>query len=243
MSLAAHKTSPTASPVNSGAPAQSHLFAELLSPNHDAWRVVRRDRAFSFYREIGHDHHLLPFGSIVLTTEPGRPQTFDFYSGRGRHSLLATYGDEVPRAAQILMDRERVISLFTKSAVVLSRKNWDHHLSFSGDQLKERCAALRHGSPLFERVVGATHTGFRPSSAGAEEISLPRIQAGLVVSQVEQESPMARCLISYPRTIEAIFFSSRLTVGLDAITGAMVELITELNRSVEGRGFVDGGEY
>jgi len=54
---------------------------------------------------------------------------------------------------------------------------------------------------------------------------------------------MARCLISYPRTIEAIFFSSRLTVGLDAITGAMVELITELNRRVEGRGFVDGGEY
>ena len=30
----------------------------------------------------------------------------------------------MPRAAQILMDRERVISLFTKSAVVLSRKNW-----------------------------------------------------------------------------------------------------------------------
>lgn len=243
MSLAVTTSSRTSIAGGALPPVQSNLFHELLGPNHDAWRVMQRDRAYSFYREIGHDHPRLPFGSLVLTTEPGRPQTFDFYSGRGKHCLLGTYGDEVPRAAQILLDREHIISLFTKAASDLSRKNWDHHLSFSGDQLKERGASLRHGSPLFERIVGTTHTRFRRPPAGAEELSLPRIQAGLVVSQVEHDSPMVRCLISYPRTIEATFFSSRLTVGLDAITGEMVELITELNRSVDGRGFAGGGEF
>ncbi len=225
------------------APVQSKLFNELLGPNHDAWRVVRKERAFSFYREIAHDHPRLPFGSIVLTTEPGRPQTFDFYSGRGKHSLLETFGDEVPRAAQILMDREHIISLFTKCAVDMSRSNWDHHLSFSGDQLKERCAILRHGSPIFNRLVGVTHSRFIRPAGGREEISLPRNHAGLVVSQIEHDVPSVRCLISYPRTIETTFFSSRLTAGLNAITGEMVELITELNRSVDGRGFLDSGEF
>ncbi len=243
MSLAAHKTSPTASPVNSGAPAQSHLFAELLSPNHDAWRVVRKDRSYTFYREVGHDHPRLPFGSIVLRTEPGRPLSFDFYTGRGRRSLLPTYGDEVRQAAQILMDPEYIIALFTKSAVRHSQKSWDHHLSFSGEQLTERSTTLRHGSPLYQRIVGSTHLSLSSLSVGRGELSLPRNEAGLVVSQRERQTPLVRCLISYPRKIEMNFFSSRLTEGLDAITSEMVCLISQLNRGVEERRFFDDNDF
>jgi hypothetical protein len=244
MSLVVHKTAlPTSHTAPSCAPLQSNLFSELLGPDHDAWRVARRDRAYSFYREVGHDHPRLPFGSIVLTTEPGKPQTFDFYSGRRKHSLLQTFGDEVPRAAQILMDREHVISLFTRCAVDLGRKNWDHHLSFCGDQLKERCATLRYGTRLFDHVVGNTHSRFSRPISGREELSMPRTDAGLVVSQYDNGVPVLRCLIANPRTIEATFASSRLVPGLDAITGAMVGHIQELNRSVEDRGLFGGGEF
>lgn len=243
MSLAVQKPASPASSAPSCAPAQSSLFAELLSSNHDDWRVVRKERAHSFYREIGHDHPRLPFGSLVLTTEPGKPQTFDFYSARGRYSLLRTYGDEVRHAAQILMDREYIISLYTRSAANRAQQNWDHHLSFSGEQLTERSTTLRYSAPLYQKIVGSTHFALTPPPAGRCDISLPRHQAGLVVFQRENEVPVARCLISYPRKMEMTFSSSRLSQGLDAITGEMVGFISELNRDVENRRFLDSGDF
>lgn len=244
MSLLVHKQSTLASLTASCcAPVQSNLFNELLGPNHDAWHVVRKERSYSFYREVGHNHPRLPFGSIVLTSEPGRPQTFDFDSGRRKHSLLRTYGDEVPRAAQILMDREYIIGLFTRCAVEFGRKYWDHHLSFCGDQLKERCATLRYGTPLFDRIVGTTHSRFSRSAGSKDGLSLPRTEVGLVVSQHDNQVPLVRCLLSNPRAIQATFSSSRLTQGLDAITAALVGLIQDLNRDVEDRGLLDGGDF
>ncbi len=243
MSLVVHKTPSSSLPEASSSPARSNLFTELLGPDHDAWRVVRKDRRFSFYREIGHDHPRLPFGSMVLTTEPGTPQSFDFYSKGGKRSLLVTYGDEVRQAAQVLMDREYLIALFTKSATRLSQSSWDHHLSFSCDRLIERSTTLRKGSPLFQKVVGSTHLPSSPPSVERKYLSLPRNHAGLAVSQYGQEAPLVRCLISYPRKIEMSFSSSRLLQGLDAITGEMVDFISDLNRSVETRRFFDNGDF
>jgi hypothetical protein len=234
-----HAVHKLASPINLppfGGPQQSRLFRELLDTNHDAWRVTRKDRAWGFYREIDYGHKSLPFGSVVLTTEPGKPLTFDFYSGRGKHSLLNTYGDEVAHAAQTLIDREYIISLFTKYGRELSSKNWDHHLSFSGEQVTERSAQLRVGTPAHERIVGLAP----PRSSRLAEyratgiVGMPR-HPGLMVSQHEGDVPFVECLVSYPRTIEATFFSSRLRVGLYAITEAMASLVIEHNRSVEGR--------
>ena len=242
MAPVVHKTSDPSPQRSSCAPLQSNLFVELLSPDHDAWRVVRKDRTYSFYREIGHEHPRLPFGSIVLTTQPGKPQSFDFYSGRGRRSLLNTYGDEVQQAAQILLDREYIIALFTRAAVANNQRNWDHHLTFSGDQLTERSTSLRAGAPLYEKLVGNTYLPGTPSSSTHGTLSLPHNQAGIVVSQRENDAPIARCLISFPRMTELTFVSSRLNAGLDAITGEMVGLITELNRSVENRRYFDEGE-
>lgn len=243
MSLVVHKTPTPSLAETSCSPAPSNLFTELLGPNHDAWRVVRKDRCFSFYREVGHDHPRLPFGSIVLTTEPRKPQTFDFFTASRKYSLLTTYGDEVRQAAQVLMDREYIIALFTNSAVRESAKNWDHHLSFSGEQLTERSTTLRHGSPLYQKIIGTTYLPLSPLARARGELALPRYQAGLVVFQREAEAPFVRCLISYPRKMEMTFSSSRLTQGLDAITGEMVCYISELNRSVDNRRYLDSGDY
>lgn len=224
-------------------PSRSRLLSELLDANHDAWHVGRKGHSWSFYREIGHEHPLLPFGSVVLTTAIGKPQTFDFYSGRGKRSLLTTYGEEVAHATQTLTDREYVISLFTTCAREPGASTWDHRLRFCGDHLTERCVSLRYGTAIYDRIVGAPRPQLSRLSIKHERLVPPRIQAGLFVSQHDNDVPMARCLISYPRTIEATFFSSRLRAGLEAITGNKVSLIAELNRSAARRGYLDESDF
>jgi len=243
MSPVVHTVKPTPTRESLCAPARTALFTELLNDNHDAWKVARKERAYSFCREFGHDHPLLPFGLLVLTTEPGKPQTFDFYSARGKHSLLTTYGDEVREAAQILMDREYIIALYTKSAIQHGQENWEHHLSFSGDQLTRRTTTLKHRAPLFDKIVGSTFNPLSSSPVGTGALSLPRYRAGLVISQHENEVPVVRCQISYPREIEMTFSSSRLCKGLDAITGEMVSFISDLNRRVETQRYLDEGNF
>lgn len=242
MPVAVHNPTTVESLATMSGPLPSRLISELLDGNHDAWRVCRQGRSWTFYREIGHGHPRLPFGAIVLKTEPGKPQTFDFYTSRGKRSLLPTYGEEVCRAAQALMDREYVIGLFTKCAVDLSSKNWDHQLSFCGDQLKERSARLRYGTDLYDRIVGTPLGRFSKHPTGGDEAAHPRKAPGLVVFQRENDVPWVQCLISYPRRIENSFYSSRLTEGLEAVTGEMVSVITELNRSVDNGRYFDGGE-
>jgi hypothetical protein len=219
------------------------LFSELLDENHDAWHVVRKGMAWSFYREIGHDHPRLPFGSIVITTEPGKPQSLDFYSTRSRHSLIQTYGDEVARAAQVLMDRERLIEMFNKCAVSLSSKHWLQNLGFNGSHVTERTAKLKMGTPIYEKIVGTACSRFSRASFRRGELRMPKVEPGVMVSQYDNEIPRAECLISYPRTIEATFFSSRLQTGLNHITEAMVSLIVRHNRAVEGQRSFDEGTF
>jgi hypothetical protein len=243
MSLAVQTTSHTQNLPAIGRPLQSRLFQELLDRDHDAWHVVRNGRAWSFYREIGHDHPRFPFGSIVLTTEPGKPQSLDFFSGRGRHSLIQTYGPEIAHAAQTLMDRERILEMFNKFAATLSSKHWDQHLSFSGSQLTERTAKLRVGTPTYERIVGTACSRFSRRAFRRGELSMPQTPPGLMVSQFDNEAPLAQCLIAYPRTIEAAFFSSRLREGLYDVTGSMVSMIVRHNREAERQRSFDEGNF
>jgi hypothetical protein len=96
---------------------------------------------------------------------------------------------------------------------------------------------------LFDRIVGTTHSRFSRSAGSKDGLSLPRTEVGLVVSQHDNQVPLVRCLLSNPRAIQATFSSSRLTQGLDAITAALVGLIQDLNRDVEDRGLLDGGDF
>ena len=72
---------------------------------------------------------------------------------------------------------------------------------------------------------------------------MPKAEPGLMVSQFDNEIPRAHCLISYPRTIEATFFSSRLREGLNDITEGMVSLIVRHNRSTEAHRFGGYGDF
>lgn len=217
-----------------GVARQSALFGELLDMNHDAWRVTRTGHEWCFYREVGHPESSLPFGCVVLKSSPGQPLSCDFYTSGGKHSLLNTYGDEVVRAAQSLIDREYIIALVTKSARGLGIDNWNHSLSFSGSHVTERSAHLRGGAPLYDRIVGSDWPAIqRTDPSHGRSLSARRHRPGLVLSQHEHDVPVVRCLISYPRTIETTFASSRLRAGLYAVTEEMVSLVVEHNRAVE----------
>ena len=216
-----------------GVARQSALFGELLDMNHDAWRVTRTGHDWCFYREVGHGESSLPFGCVALKSSPGQPLSCDFYTSGGRHSLLNAYGDEVARAAQSLIDREYLIALVTKGARGLGSDNWNLSLSFSGSHVTERSAQLREGTSVYERIIGSglpTTPRPAPCQPRAKE---HRQQPGLFVSQHEQDVPVVRCLISYPRTIEATFASSRLRAGLYAVTEEMASMVVEHNRAVE----------
>jgi hypothetical protein len=223
------------------APARSRLFTELLDANHDAWRVLRDGDTWTFYREIGDGRAHLPHGSIVLSTGPGTPQTLDFFCSKGRRSLVVSYGDEVAAAAQCLMEREHAIALFNGIASRGTCQNWDHKLSFIGIEVSERCAELRAGTAIFKRLAGDAKAGaVLGSSAAATKIGMKQ-RLGLAVSQHENHSPFMECHITYPRPIQARFFSSRLAVGLEAITNPMAALVIEHNRNLEQRyGEFDG---
>ena len=66
---------------------------------------------------------------------------------------------------------------------------------------------------------------------------MPKVEPGGMVSQYDNEAPRVRCLIAYPRTIEASFFSSRLREGLNDITEALVVLTARHNRNVAAQRF------
>jgi hypothetical protein len=177
----------------------------------------------------------------VLSTGPGTPQRLDFFCSKGRRSLVVSYGDEVAAAAQCLMEREHAIALFNGIASRGNCQHWDHKLSFIGIQVSERCAELRAGTAIFKRLAGDAKAGaVLGSSAAATKIGMKQ-RLGLAVSQHEHHSPLMECHITYPRPIQARFFSSRLAVGLEAITNPMAALVIEHNRSLEQRyGEFDG---
>ena len=243
MFLAVQRTEKVSEFPTVGRPLQSKLFRELMDADHDAWHVGRKGRAWTFYREIERGHSRLPHGAVVITTEPGKPQTFNFYSRRGSHSLIQTYGDEVAHAAQVLMDRERIIAMFSTCAASLSSQHWDQHLSFSGSQVTERTAKLRIGTPVYEKIVGTGCSRFSRAAFRRGELRMPKAEPGLMVSQFDNDVPLAQCLISYPRTIEATFFSSRLREGLNDITEGMVSLIVGHNRTIEEQRLGWYGDY
>ena len=215
------------------AAAGSRLFSELLDTNHDAWRVFRDGPKWTFYREVGGRGSRAPLGAVVITSEPGKPQTCDFYSARGKRSLLTTYGDEVPRAAQTLIERERVITLFSKLASSLDAANWDHNLSFCGVAVLERRVQLRSGTRAFQQLVGDVKGRMTVSPSGGFR-ALPTIGTpGISVSEHEGTAPYVQCSITYPRPLNVTFFSSRLREGVHAITDRMVSMVVEHNRSVQ----------
>jgi hypothetical protein len=215
------------------APARSHLFSELLDANHDAWRVLRKGDTWTFYREIGEGRVHLPLGAVTLTTGPGVQQTLDFVSTKGTRSLLPTYGPEVAAAAQHLMDREYCVELFSRLARMSTSSFWDYKLSFCGARVTERYAKLRESTPIFQRVAGdANEIGIARGSS-CFSYHGPTQRPGLVVSQHEQKRPLIECYITYPRPITMRFFSSKLTVGLEAITNPTASLVLELNGNLE----------
>ena len=213
----------------------SRLFSELLDPNHDAWRVFKNGQQWVFYREIGARAGLFPAGSIVLTTEVGKPQTLDLYTAKGRRSLMASYSDEVPRAAQELIDRERVISLFSKLAYYLDPSSWDHSLSFAGVDVTERRVALRSDTPVYERLVGDVKSRLVGAPGGIWKALPHSGSPGMRVSEYDGAAPLVEYDFAYPRPINGRFFSSRLRQGLHPIPHQMVSLVVDHNRSLEGR--------
>lgn len=213
----------------------SRLFSELLDPNHDAWRVFKNGHQWAFYREIGGRAGTIPAGSVVLTTEVGKPQTLDIYTAKGRRSLMTTYADEVPSAAQELIDRERVLSLFSKLAYHLDPSSWDHNLSFAGVEVTERRVALRADAPVYDRLVGDAKARLVGASGSAWRALPHSGSPGLRVSEYEGAPPLVEYDLAYPRAIHGRFFSSRLRQGLHSITYQMVSLVVEHNRSLEGR--------
>ena len=217
------------------APTTSRLFTELLDLDHDAWRVSRIEGKWIFYREVGGDRSSIPLGSVVITTEPGKPPTLDFYSARGKRSLVTTYADELPGAISLLVEREHVISLFTKLARGLDSAHWDNYLTFCGANVMERRSSLSAGTDAYLHLVGdAKSLILAPTPENSFPTKL-RYPAGIVVSQYEHETPLMQCSITYPRAIEATFFCSRLTKGLDLITETMVSLVIQHNRNLEER--------
>jgi hypothetical protein len=234
MFQAVQRSSSQVLPLLHGVARQSALFTELLDSNHDAWRVIRKDHVWCFYREVGDGESSLPSGCVVIKNSPGQSLRCDFYTSGGKQSLLNTYGDEIVRAAQSLVDREYIIALVTKSARGLGIDNWNHSLSFSGSHVTERCAHLRGGTSLYDRIVGSDWAASqRAALSHGISLSALRLQPGLVVSQRDNDVPIVRCLISYPRIIETTFASSRLRAGLYAVTEEMVSLVVENNRAVE----------
>lgn len=234
MFQAVQRPSAQALPPSHGGARQSALFTELLDSNHDAWRVTRKDHVWCFYREVGDGANSLPSGCVVIKNSPGQSLRCDFYTSGGKHSLVNTYGDEVVRAAQRLIDREYIIALVTKSARGVGIDNWNHSLSFSGSQVTERSAQLRGGTPLYDRIVGSDWPAIQRAAPCHGRTVLARpLQPGLVVSQHENDVPVVRCLISYPRLIETTFASLRLRAGLYAVTEEMASLVVENNRAVE----------
>lgn len=217
------------------APATSRLFSELLDLNHDAWRVSRNNGKWFFYREVGGGLSSSPQGSVVITSEIGKPQTLDFYSAKTKRSLLNTYADEVPRALRILIEREHIISLFTKLARGLDSTNWDNNLTFCGVNVVERRVSLRVGTHPYARLIGDAKSWMNGPALENTFSSQLRNPPGIVVFQREHKAPYVQCAISYPRAIEANFFSSRLMKGLDAVTEPIVSLVVKHNRNLEER--------
>ena len=215
------------------ATSSSRLLAELLDANHDAWRVFRDFDRWTFYREVGGSGSSAPLGAVVLTSERGKPQTFDFYSARRKRSLLVSYGDEVSSAVQTLVERERVISLFTKLSHRLDARSWDHYISFSGVAVVERRVQLRPDSEAYHKLVGDVRGRVMVSPGGSVRALPPLGSPGVTVSEHEGAAPFVHCSITYPRPLQMTFFSSRLRVGLHVITDGMVSLVVEHNRSVE----------
>ena len=242
MSLFSREKNPSSQATLVAPPTRSRLFTELLDTNHDAWMVSREGGKFTFYREVGNGRAHVPFGSIVLTTGPGISQTLDFYSAKGKRSLLASYGHEVATAAQCLMDREYAISLFNGLAHTLRCQDWDHKLSFMGTEVSERRAELRAGTPAFQRLVGSVQWGAPPESTVFLKNLAYKHRCVLAVSQFDHHSPLIECRSTYPRMIEATFFSTRLTSGLDVITNPMATLVVEHNRNLERRYGEFGGD-
>ncbi len=213
----------------------SRLFSELLDINHDAWRVFKNGNQWTFYREIGEQPGLYPSASIVLTTEVGKPQTLDLYTRRGRRSLMTSYGDEVPRAAQELIDRERIISLYSKLAYHLDPSSWDHNLSFAGVDVTERRVALRSDAPVYGRIVGDIKARLVGGARGTWK-TLPHSGVpGIKVSEYEGGPPLVEYDLTYPRPLAGKFFSTRLRQGLHYITCQMVSMVVDHNRGVERR--------
>lgn len=217
-------------------PPTSRLFSELLDANHDAWRVFRNGQLWTFYREIGRPAGGLPTGAVVLTSEVAKPQTCDLYTSKGRRSLVASYSEEIPKAVQALIDRERVISLFSRLAYCLDPSSWDHNLSFSGVDVIERRVALRSDVPAYERLVGDAK-GRMVSGGRGSVRSLPHSGGpGLRVSEFDTSSPLVEYDLTYPRHISGRFLSSRLRQGLHSITHQMVALVVDHNRALERSG-------
>ena len=227
--------------ARSESPRSSRLMAELLDSNHDAWRVFRCQSAWTFYREVGDGGGALPLGAVVMKTAPGQSQSIHFHSAHGSRSLIHSYGDEVPRAIQLLIDRERLISLFTRASFDSDPRMWDHSLSFSGTEVSERRVSLRGDAPLFERLVGNARSRISGFAGTRGQSSSSAVAPGIAVFEHDGQPPTVECSIIYPRPINLIFHSSRLRIGLNALTNGMVSLVVEHNRSVERR--VTGADW
>ena len=99
----------------------------------------------------------------------------------------------------------------------------------------ERRSSLSAGTDAYLHLVGdAKSLILAPTPENSFPTKL-RYPAGIVVSQYEHETPLMQCSITYPRAIEATFFCSRLTKGLDLITETMVSLVIQHNRNLEER--------
>ena len=213
----------------------SLLFSELLDQNHDAWRVFRNGNGWVFCREIGDTTRGLPSGMVVLAVENNKAPAIHLYTNKGRRSLITTYGDELPAAIQLLVDRERIIGIFTKLAHTLAPSSWDHNLSFSKLDVTERHVALRSSEAAYEHLVGDIKGRMPVTSGSAFKTIMPAYSRGISVSEFDGGVPFVEYSITYPRPLTGRFFSNRLRDGLNATTQQMVSLVLEHNRTVEGR--------
>jgi hypothetical protein len=135
---------------------------------------------------------------------------------------------------QHLIDRERVIALFSKLASHHDPASWDHNLSFAGAEVTERRVALRSSSSAYERLVGDAKARMSVSPAGSWRALSPALAPGIRVTECDGFLPLIEYSLTYPRPLSGRFFSSRLRDGLYAITNQMVSLVVAHNRGVEG---------
>jgi hypothetical protein len=219
--------------------ACSHIFAELLDPNHDAWSITRRHDTWSFYREVGGDKSSFPNGAVVLKTRPGETPTLDLYYGRKTHSLTEGCRSEIPKAINLLFARERSIALFNGLACTKPDKIWNHSLAFCEDRVTRRFIQLRPDTAEFAHFTADIGSSLSLDSFGAHT-TLQKVRSsynqfcrGLFIEQQDEEQPAIQHTASFRSPMLLSFSSNRLVPGIRAITDRLACMVTASNRLVK----------